>query len=170
MMHHPQIKLFSMVPFLGFVALLLLSSTLGSASNKSLTLEVIHRDSIHSPLYPGNLSATERIHRYGRLSEFRLQQLMAHENGIRQIIDHVGVAYIVKISIGSPPVQQYLQLDTASELVWIQCLPCGPCFPQNPPLYAPASSSTYRLASCNHPLCAPYECRNGKCRYEVRYY
>lgn len=76
--------------------------------------------------------------------------------------------YMVKVGIGSPPVDLYLFFDTAGSITWTQCAPCDPCFPQPPPIYDPSKSASHRAVACGHPLCAGNECEDGKCKYEIR--
>ncbi|KAK7818694.1 aspartic proteinase cdr1 [Quercus suber] len=49
----------------------------------------------------------------------------------------------MKASIGTPQVDIYGIIDTASDLVWTQCVPCDICFNQIHPKFDPKNSSTY---------------------------
>ncbi|XP_020086119.1 aspartic proteinase nepenthesin-2-like [Ananas comosus] len=167
-----------MAPFiLAIIAILHRTAALANPSTaKGFTLELIHRDSIHSPLYPGNLTAVERVRRFVDLSESRLRRLKlsvsaGKYNGtaLRPELDHVNSMYLVKVGIGTPPTTQHLVVDTATDLTWVQCHPCRSCFEQNPPFYKPAASTSHRTTPCSHPLCKPFKCTRGKCRYEDRY-
>ena len=44
-----------------------------------------------------------------------------------QLIPYYG-QHLMKASIGTPPVDIYDIIDTASDLVWTQCVPCDVCF------------------------------------------
>ncbi|OAY83610.1 Aspartic proteinase nepenthesin-2 [Ananas comosus] len=154
-----------MAPFiLAIIAILHRTAALANPSTaKGFTLELIHRDSIHSPLYPGNLTAIERVWRFVDLSESRLRRLKlsvsaGKYNGtaLRPELDHVNSMYLVKVGIGTPPTTQHLVVDTATDLTWVQCHPCRYCFEQNPPFYKPAASTSHRTTPCSHPLCKPY--------------
>ncbi|CAL5045400.1 unnamed protein product [Urochloa decumbens] len=75
-----------------------------------------------------------------------------------------------------PGVVQMLLLDTASDVPWVQCVPCPipPCHPQTDVFYDPTRSSTYAPFSCNSPACTqlgPYAngCVNNQCQYRVTY-
>jgi hypothetical protein len=57
------------------------------------------------------------------------------------------------ISLGTPAQKSTVIVDTGSDLMWTQCLPCDSCYPQNDPLFNPAASSTYKLATCASALC-----------------
>ncbi|GLT38387.1 hypothetical protein SLA2020_126430 [Shorea laevis] len=61
--------------------------------------------------------------------------------------------FMVNISLGEPPVPQLLTMDTGSNLMWVQCLPCINCFEQFPPFFDPFKSSTYNNLSCTSPNC-----------------
>ncbi|KAF0909667.1 hypothetical protein E2562_000027 [Oryza meyeriana var. granulata] len=49
------------------------------------------------------------------------------------------------------PVQ--LTLDTGSDLIWTQCLPCPACFDQPLPYFDTSRSSTFALPSCDSTEC-----------------
>ncbi|KAK6287233.1 PREDICTED: aspartic proteinase Asp1 [Theobroma cacao] len=81
--------------------------------------------------------------------------------------------YNVTISIGQPPKPYFLDLDTGSDLTWLQCdAPCVHCVEAPHPLYRPTND----LVPCKDPLCAAlhppgdYKCENPEqCDYEVEY-
>ncbi|KAG2603839.1 hypothetical protein PVAP13_4NG028600 [Panicum virgatum] len=72
---------------------------------------------------------------------------------------------------GPPPVSQTVVLDTASDVPWVDCVPCAlaEC-----PYYDPARSSSYAAFPCNSSACkqlGPYasSCANNQCQYRVAY-
>ncbi|XP_039687654.1 aspartic proteinase Asp1 isoform X2 [Medicago truncatula] len=81
--------------------------------------------------------------------------------------------YNVTINIGYPPRPYFLDIDTGSDLTWLQCdAPCSRCSQTPHPLYRPSND----LVPCRHPLCASvhqtdnYECEvEHQCDYEVEY-
>ncbi|KAK6141316.1 hypothetical protein DH2020_024952 [Rehmannia glutinosa] len=81
---------------------------------------------------------------------------------IRARVDVQFFHYIVKIGIGTfkskPPYKEYyLEMDTGSGLVWIQCDGCTKCFKQTPkPFPKENSSSFHPILDENKPLL--YEC------------
>jgi hypothetical protein len=75
-----------------------------------------------------------------------------------------------------PGVTQTLVLDTASDVPWVQCVPCPipPCHPQTNTFYDPTKSPTFAAFPCSAPACTglgPYAngCVNNQCQYRVRY-
>ncbi|VVA12913.1 PREDICTED: aspartic [Prunus dulcis] len=50
--------------------------------------------------------------------------------------------YLLKLSIGNPPVDVYGIADTGSDLLWPQCVPCEACFKHIYPKFDPKMSST----------------------------
>jgi len=89
-----------------------------------------------------------------------------------------GGDYLMKIAIGTPPVEFTAVADTGSDLVWVQCSPCQQCIPQKSPLFDPSKSSTYQAIpcesqSCNYPdlksECAQDEEYKGSCSYLTKY-
>jgi len=81
--------------------------------------------------------------------------------------------YFTRLGVGTPPRYTYMVLDTGSDLMWIQCLPCSKCYNQVDPYFNPAASSTFRKVPCATPLCKKLDvsgCRSGRyCEYQVSY-
>ncbi|XP_019417617.1 PREDICTED: aspartic proteinase Asp1-like [Lupinus angustifolius] len=81
--------------------------------------------------------------------------------------------YNVTLNIGHPPRPYFLDIDTGSDLTWLQCdAPCSHCSQTPHPLYRPSID----LVPCRHQLCASlqqtdnYQCENpNQCDYEVEY-
>lgn len=81
--------------------------------------------------------------------------------------------YFTRIGIGTPTKYVYLVLDTGSDIVWIQCLPCAKCYSQSDPVFDPSKSSSFSPVTCDSPLCRRLDssgCNNrNKCLYQVSY-
>ncbi|KAL7117929.1 hypothetical protein ACP275_03G103500 [Erythranthe tilingii] len=82
--------------------------------------------------------------------------------------------YHVSISIGEPPKPYFFDIDTGSDLTWLQCdAPCTKCTPAPHSLYKPKQN----LMTCQDPICASlhepgnHNCRapHDQCDYEVDY-
>ncbi|MED6174032.1 hypothetical protein PIB30_065099 [Stylosanthes scabra] len=81
--------------------------------------------------------------------------------------------YNVTLSIGQPPRSYFLDVDTGSDLTWLQCdAPCTHCSETPHPLYKPSND----FVACKDPLCASlqpsddYECENpDQCDYQIDY-
>ncbi|CAL9234607.1 unnamed protein product, partial [Arabidopsis halleri] len=66
--------------------------------------------------------------------------------------------YLMKLQIGTPPFEIEAALDTGSELIWTQCLPCLHCYDQKAPIFDPLKSSTFKEKRCKtHDHSCPYE-------------
>jgi hypothetical protein len=61
--------------------------------------------------------------------------------------------FLTRFALGTPAQSFTLILDTGSDLVWTQCLPCEPCLSQIGPEFNPAVSSTYKPVDCGVGLC-----------------
>ncbi|KAG0502132.1 hypothetical protein HPP92_002204 [Vanilla planifolia] len=80
--------------------------------------------------------------------------------------------YFVRVGVGSPPSQQFLVLDSGSDLSWVQCQPCSQCYQQPDPLFDPARSASFRPVGCTSPACSilsASSCAAGSCSYRVTY-
>ncbi|GLU03866.1 hypothetical protein SLE2022_210390 [Rubroshorea leprosula] len=81
--------------------------------------------------------------------------------------------YNVTINIGQPSKPYFLDLDTGSDLTWLQCdAPCVHCVEAPHPFYRPSND----LVPCRDPLCeslhppGEHQCDNpDQCDYEVEY-
>ncbi|KAK3002115.1 hypothetical protein RJ639_021303 [Escallonia herrerae] len=82
--------------------------------------------------------------------------------------------YHVTLNIGNPPKPYFLDIDTGSDLTWLQCdAPCTKCTPAPHSLYRPSKN----LIACKDPLCASlhlsgdHRCTSAEeqCDYEVEY-
>ncbi|RLM81034.1 protein ASPARTIC PROTEASE IN GUARD CELL 2-like [Panicum miliaceum] len=84
--------------------------------------------------------------------------------------------YVVTASLGTPGVAQTLEVDTGSDLSWVQCKPCAAssCYSQKDPLFDPARSSSYAAVPCGGSACAGLGlyasgCSAAQCGYVVSY-
>ncbi|OVA15052.1 Peptidase A1 [Macleaya cordata] len=178
---------------LSITLFLLLNSVI--AGPNGLTMKLIHRDSLESPLYPGNLTQQERIRRLVEQSKARIRYLTATKMaaaGYNNQTDPIGTNgaslpnvfegqfYMALVGIGSfydgsrgnTPYYNYYYLivDTASELIWTQCEGCSSCFRQSKPYFPYKKSTSYHPLPCNHPLCEPEKCLFGlACIYDKTY-
>ncbi|KAJ4715201.1 Aspartic proteinase Asp1 [Melia azedarach] len=81
--------------------------------------------------------------------------------------------YNVTLYIGQPAKPYFLDLDTGSDLTWLQCdAPCVRCTEAPHPLYRPSND----LVPCNDPICVSlhppgqHKCEDpDQCDYEVEY-
>ncbi|GMP79468.1 hypothetical protein CsSME_00034999 [Camellia sinensis var. sinensis] len=82
--------------------------------------------------------------------------------------------YHVTLNIGHPPKPYFLDIDTGSDLTWLQCdAPCIKCTRAPHALYKPNKN----LVRCDDPLCAslhwaankPCETPDDQCDYEIEY-
>ncbi|CAD6249698.1 unnamed protein product [Miscanthus lutarioriparius] len=84
--------------------------------------------------------------------------------------------YVVTVSLGTPVVAQTLEVDTGSDLSWVQCKPCAApaCYSQKDPLFDPAQSSSYAAVPCGGSVCEGLgiyasACSAAQCGYVVSY-
>ncbi|KAK9117814.1 hypothetical protein Scep_015907 [Stephania cephalantha] len=80
--------------------------------------------------------------------------------------------YFVRLGVGSPPRDQYMVIDSGSDIVWVQCQPCRQCYKQSDPVFDPANSASFSTVTCGSTVCGRIEnanCNAGRCRYEVSY-
>ncbi|KAI7991326.1 Aspartic proteinase CDR1, partial [Camellia lanceoleosa] len=113
---------------------------------------------------------------FSRASHLK-QTLKSSIDGIQSQIVYAGGEYIMKLSVGTPPVPLFGIVDTGSDLTWTQCKPCTQCFKQNLPHFDPKHSSTYKELSCRSQFCEflgsadPSTCtsRDSICQYSTHH-
>ncbi|XP_017975337.1 PREDICTED: aspartic proteinase-like protein 2 isoform X2 [Theobroma cacao] len=71
--------------------------------------------------------------------------------------DGVGL-YYAKIGIGTPPKDYYVQVDTGSDIMWVNCIQCKECPKRSSlgidlTLYDIKDSATGKLVSCDQEFC-----------------
>ncbi|KAI3796853.1 hypothetical protein L1987_39539 [Smallanthus sonchifolius] len=89
--------------------------------------------------------------------------------------------YFTKVQIGSPPKDFHVQVDTGSDLLWVNCIECDTCPKESDlgiplALYDPKDSSSAKMVGCDHEFCTSTftgqsdECKAGMlCAYAVKY-
>ncbi|GER28832.1 eukaryotic aspartyl protease family protein [Striga asiatica] len=133
-------------------------------------------------------------HKYGGRSNKALGELRAHDarrhGRMLAALDFplggdgspTGAAlYFTKVTIGTPPVDYHVQVDTGSDILWVNCQNCQRC-PAKSDLkislkrYDLSASSTGELISCDDDFCTiavdlhNSDCKKGmNCEYFVAY-
>ncbi|KAL4574653.1 hypothetical protein LXL04_021489 [Taraxacum kok-saghyz] len=89
--------------------------------------------------------------------------------------------YFTKIQIGTPPKDYHVQVDTGSDLLWVNCAGCQKCPKKSDlgislALYNPQASSTAKMVNCDQDICITtlsdpnIDCKAGMyCSYQVTY-
>lgn len=147
---------------------------------KWASLEVFHRDRL-----PSAAASSDRFRRRMERDSKRVASLrkridlkfntnQAEDFGSDVIsgMDEGSGEYFVRIGVGSPPRDQYVVIDSGSDIVWVQCMPCDPCYPQSDPLFDPAASASFAAVPCSSDVCRRIDgsgCQSGGCRYVVNY-
>ncbi|KAK7269058.1 hypothetical protein RIF29_21773 [Crotalaria pallida] len=89
--------------------------------------------------------------------------------------------YFTKLGIGSPPKDYYVQVDTGSDILWVNCVDCMRCPKKSSigvelALYDPKASKTSALIYCDQEFCTNTydgplpECKSDTpCPYSISY-
>ncbi|GAB4861586.1 Aspartyl protease protein 2 [Ancistrocladus abbreviatus] len=82
--------------------------------------------------------------------------------------------YFTRLGVGTPPKYMFMVLDTGSDVVWIQCMPCKKCYTQTDPVFNPIRSRSFVSIPCKSPVCLKLDqpgcsLRGNKCTYRVSY-
>ncbi|ESW28320.1 hypothetical protein PHAVU_003G277100 [Phaseolus vulgaris] len=149
--------------------------------SEATTLELILTDSPLSPFYDPSLTNSDRLRSafqssLKRAKRFRVPVANLNHGNTQSPMTTDIASYLMKFSIGTPPVEAFGIADTGSDLIWTQCLPCKQCYNQTAPLFDPSYSKSYTNLPCNSSFCNPRslnhpECdQNGSCVYHYSYY
>ncbi|THG23536.1 aspartic proteinase CDR1-like [Camellia sinensis] len=145
------------------------------ANPVGFSVDLIHRDSPSSPLYNSSLSHFERVssalYRSTNRVKYYTRACTTPRSAFSDVISDGG-EYLMKITIGTPPVSILAIADTGSDLIWTQCMPCLDCYKQKAPFFNPTSSSTYKEAPCDSRACQTLGgtfCSDGICQYMASY-
>ncbi|GFP88585.1 aspartic proteinase cdr1 [Phtheirospermum japonicum] len=141
-------------PVIGYLALISIVS-LTKAITAGFTIDLIQRDSLQSPFHNPSLSPLQCRLNAIRRSFQRIQRFKAHhskKSPKSELIASSG-EYLMKYSVGTPPVPSFGIADTGSDIIWTQCPPCLQCFNQTLPTFAPKKSSTYKRIPCKASTC-----------------
>ncbi|CAN6207992.1 unnamed protein product [Urochloa humidicola] len=75
--------------------------------------------------------------------------------------------YYTTLSIGNPSRDYFLDVDTGSDITWIQCgTPCRSCAKGAHPLYRPAQAN---ILPASDPLCDRVQRDPNQCNYDINY-
>ncbi|KAL1204967.1 putative aspartic protease [Cardamine amara subsp. amara] len=138
--------------YCSILAIIFFFTNTSSAHRKNLTVELIHRDSPHSPLYNPHHTISDRLNA-AFLRSISRSRHFATKTDLQSGLVANGGEYFMSISIGTPPSKVLAIADTGSDLTWIQCKPCQQCFKQNSPIFDKKQSSTYKTESCDSKTC-----------------
>ncbi|KAJ0237230.1 hypothetical protein HA466_0251260 [Hirschfeldia incana] len=126
-----ETRMMSMALSLQIITALLF--TVSSSPPDGFTMDLIHRRS--------NSSSAGRSNTYDQL----------RSSPYADVIYDTPDQYLMKLQIGTPPVEIEAVIDTGSDVIWTQCLPCLNCYHQRNPIFDPSKSSTYKDLRCNTP-------------------
>ncbi|KAF3949010.1 hypothetical protein CMV_025061 [Castanea mollissima] len=159
-----------------FSIILLCSFSPIEAFNGGFTVDLIH-DSPNSPFFNASETHSQRIAKALRRSIncvnlFKPTSSVSPNSLQTDTISDSG-EYLLKYSVGTPPVPNLAVADTGSDLIWLQCKPCIECYNQTAPLFDPEKSTTYKTVSCTSSLCkSPYNSCSidgTRCQYSMEY-
>ncbi|CAL5037997.1 unnamed protein product [Urochloa decumbens] len=75
--------------------------------------------------------------------------------------------YYTTLSIGNPSRDYFLDVDTGSDITWIQCgTPCRSCAKGAHPSYIPAQAN---ILPASDPLCERAQSNPNQCNYDINY-
>ncbi|GMH10888.1 hypothetical protein Nepgr_012729 [Nepenthes gracilis] len=159
----------------------------------NLKLKLIHRDELSSISAPSNHShrLSQRIRRDVRRVAALVHRLSsggatslgggvvpnnyeveAFGSAVVSGMDQGSGEYFVRIGVGSPPRNQYVVIDSGSDISWVQCRPCNKCYRQSDPIFDPSESASFLGLACGTLVCDRLEysgCHSGRCGYQVQY-
>ncbi|KAK3142477.1 hypothetical protein QOZ80_4BG0346990 [Eleusine coracana subsp. coracana] len=168
-----------------FLALPILPTTLGISSPPPLQSTTVHLELARvDALSSANLTDHELLRRAVQRSLDRAAAAGGgadgHSNSNKAAVEvplvQGGGEYLVKLGVGTPQHVVSAAIDTASDLVWMQCQPCVSCYRQADPVFNPKLSSSFAVVPCGSDTCDQldeHRCRDedddNACEYTYRY-
>ncbi|KAK9684387.1 hypothetical protein RND81_10G206400 [Saponaria officinalis] len=160
-------------------------------NSNALRIPLILPNSPESPTYIKNITRTQTIKNLVYHSRNRVRSIYYSEtsNGtskfthskwaLRQEL-HVTYPPLIYLQLGIgtfnksiPYKSYYVQMDTSSEIIWVQCEDCqkqNKCFGNPPELFKNTKSNSYDPIPCDtHRLCYRGKCKDGFCSYNTHY-
>ena len=131
----------------------------------SIDFDLVHRDSPLSPFYTPSSSLVDLARNVKGRSLIRLKRGLIYPPTVIRSEGVVLGEYLLKIYVGSPPRENWVFPDTGSDLIWVQCLPCHTCYPQNTPIFNTSDSSPYKKLSGHSKPCAYFPKGYHGCGY-----
>uniref|UniRef100_A0A6V7QXX9 Peptidase A1 domain-containing protein n=1 Tax=Ananas comosus var. bracteatus TaxID=296719 RepID=A0A6V7QXX9_ANACO len=187
---------FAALDLLLLLSLCLIVISLKPMPTNAFAVDLIHRDSLRSPLYDASLSVPQRLRAAARRSHARAELLSRtfslaraatapssdndgsnNDGSIESEVVANNFEYLMTIHVGSPPNKILAIADTGSDLIWTNCDPCQQCYQKDAPLFDPRSSSTYSDLTCGSSPCSQLpatECggvdqQSSACKYVYTY-
>ncbi|GJN01322.1 hypothetical protein PR202_ga18581 [Eleusine coracana subsp. coracana] len=162
------------------------SSSSAHHGSRNPSLALLHRDVVTGVKHPSRRHAVldlvardkARAEYLARRLSLSLPEEEAEDLGSEVVsgLNDGSGEYYVRVGVGSPPTEQYLVIDSGSDVIWVQCRPCEQCFAQPDPVFDPSASSSFSAVSCDSTICRNLlpagsgSCGDaGSCRYEVSY-
>ncbi|XP_043717712.1 aspartic proteinase CDR1-like [Telopea speciosissima] len=156
---------------------------------KPITLSLIHPFSPHSPFYPGNITDMEKINILIQGTYARMHHLFStmrernwndssEVDNIVATVQYTGFYFVAQVGIGSFPsffgqkgMPYLLMIDTGSQITWVQCEDCDPCFPLQQLNFPYRRSQSYKSIPCGDPTCPTpnQDCFKSFCGFRIRY-
>ncbi|KAF1898974.1 hypothetical protein Lal_00019095 [Lupinus albus] len=165
--------------YASLVFLLLCFSDISLIEGFGFSVELIHRDSPKSPFYIPNETHFERVAKAINRSINHANHFNKPSFTTKNVESNVfanGGEYLMSYSVGTPPVKILGILDTGSDITWLQCQPCRPCYKQTTPIFDPSKSTTYKTLPCSSDTCKNMRetsCSLGggqqSCQYTIGY-
>ncbi|CAL9775389.1 unnamed protein product [Musa acuminata subsp. burmannicoides] len=123
---------------------------------------------------PSSFTFKERFHRAVERSRRRREVLKlakSSRHDVEAVFKWGDSEYLIELAVGTPMQPITAILDTGSDLIWTQCMPCIRCLPQPSPYYDPSTSSTYSVLPCSSPSCSGVQhfCTQALCQYYTSY-
>ncbi|CAJ1978115.1 unnamed protein product [Sphenostylis stenocarpa] len=139
-----------------FFLLYLCNLSFLDALDGGFSVEIIHRDSPKSPFYRSTETHFQRVSNSLRRSINRVNHFnesFVSPNTPKAIVFSDFGEYVMRYAVGTPPVKVFGIIDTASDIIWMQCKPCKKCYRQATPFFDSRKSVTYKTIPCNSKTC-----------------
>ncbi|XP_062094493.1 aspartic proteinase nepenthesin-1 [Humulus lupulus] len=176
------LSILSLLALLSLFVLPVYSTSRQTLHHQTTAKKTGFRVTLHHVDHGMNLTKLERLQRGIKRGKHRVQRLNAmvlaaksdssSSSSVFESPVRAGNGeFLMQLSIGTPPNAFSAIMDTGSDLIWTQCLPCETCFDQPTPIFDPRNSSSFSKLSCSSQLCEalPQSTCSDGCEYFYGY-
>lgn len=137
--------------------------------------DIIHRDSVNSPLFNPSLSHHDRFRASVHRSHTRfniLRRAILSKGKTSRASFQFGLAssnfeYLMTIQVGTPSKSIVAIIDTGSDVVWTNCRSYCKSYKQDAWVFYPMNSSTFHELKCNSDSCHLLDSPERNCSKQI---
>ncbi|XP_074276897.1 aspartic proteinase nepenthesin-1-like [Silene latifolia] len=143
------------------------------SSTNGFSMRMVPINSHHLKIVPEKFTTYERLQFFNNITMSRMYNRRKHlfPDGIKSPLSLVqNTVFVTELHLGEGDTaySPYVNLDTGSEVTWVQCEGCDPCFELDKS-FAYKKSTSFTRVSIYDEMCSPPESYDGSCGFSLLY-